>query len=241
MSYATQAGARTGATIWRAVAPDVAKRIDPDGVIDLLWFRGRLVVAGPDTRTSEVPTRPGEVTWGLQLAPGVAHTLLRVPASELTDRRVDLADLVPVPHHDRDSFEVDAADALDRMFGALWQRIEPDRELLLTAGALDRAARAGRTVTDTAAQLGLSPRSLQRLSNRLFGYGTKTLVQIHRLQRGLQLVRAGRSAGDAAATAGYADQSHFIRDARRLTGRTPIELTQAADGPARASVRFVQS
>src|SRR5690606_12845553 len=88
----------------------------------------------------------------------------------------------------------------------------------------------------TAAAHGLSPRSLQRLSNRLFGYGPKTLARIHRLRRGLQFLAGGEPAGVAAALAGYADQAHFHRDARALTGRTPLELRGVDD-----AVRIVQS
>ncbi|MEW2546979.1 hypothetical protein AB0910_14555 [Streptomyces sp. NPDC047002] len=52
-------------------------RVASDGVLDLMWFPGRLVVAGADTRSAVVRTRPGEATWGLRLAPGLAHRAAR--------------------------------------------------------------------------------------------------------------------------------------------------------------------
>lgn len=222
-SYATQRGARTGATLWR-VCSDGPEHVAPDGVMDLIWFQDRLVVAGADTQAMVAQTGTGDVTWGLQLPPGVAHALLGVSAHELTDRRVELSELVAQLTWDNRSFEDDAADALERVFIALWTRADPERSVLRVAAALDRAAREGRTVRDTAALHDLSERSLRRLSNRLFGYGHKTLMQIHRFQHARHLVRAGLSLSDAAATAGYADQAHFNRASKRFTSLTPAAL-----------------
>ncbi len=227
-SYATRRGARTGATLWRVRADGPEQHVAPDGVMDLMVIRDRLVVAGPDTRPMVAQTRAGEVTWGLQLAPGMAHALLGVPAYELTDQRVELSELVALPEHDAWSFEDNAADTLEKVFIALWTRADPERSVLRMAASLDRAAREGLGVRETAELHQLSERSLRRLSNRLFGYGPKTLMQIHRLERALHLARSGLSLSEAAATAGYADQAHFSRESKRLTGRTPATLTRAA-------------
>jgi AraC-like DNA-binding protein len=227
-SYATRRGGRTGATMWRALADGPEKRIAPDGVMDLMWFRDRLIVAGPDTRTMIMQTRADEVTWGLQLAPGVANALLGVPADELTDRRVELSELVSLPRRGSWSLEDNTADALERVFVALWTRADPERSVLRVAASLDRAAREGLSVRDTAKLHDMSERSLRRLCSRLFGYGPKTLMQIHRFQHALQLARAGMPLCDAAATAGYVDQAHLNRESQRLTGQTPAALTRAA-------------
>lgn len=227
-SYATRRGVRTGATMWRVRSDGPEQHVVPDGVMDLMWFRGRLGIAGADTRTMIAKTRSGEVTWGLRLAPGVAYALLGVPAHELTDQRVELSELVTLPRNLPCSFEDDTPDALEQLFVALWARADPDRHVLRIAASLDRAARNGLSVRETAELHDLSERSLRRLSNRLFGYGHKTLMQIHRFQHALHLARAGLPMRDAAATAGYADQAHFIRETKRLTGQTPSQLTRIA-------------
>jgi hypothetical protein len=129
--------------MWRVLSDGSAKRIVPDGVMDLMWFRDRLVVAGADTRTFTVQTHACEVTWGLRLAPGVAYALFGVPAHELTDQRVELSELVAFPGRDGWSLEDSAADVLERVFIALWTRADPERSILRVAASLDRAARAG--------------------------------------------------------------------------------------------------
>ena len=90
--YVTRRGARTGVLLWRSSSTGPEHQIVPDGVMDLMWFQGRLVVAGADTRSITIPARTGESTWGLQLAPGVAHALLGVSADQLTDQRIDLSE-----------------------------------------------------------------------------------------------------------------------------------------------------
>jgi AraC-like DNA-binding protein len=192
--------------------------------MDLMWHDDRLVVAGADTATVAVVTRPGAATWGLRFPPGVAYALLGVPARELTDQRVDLADLAPVPGGALASAGDDIPVMLERVLVSLWRRADPDPSVLRLAASLDHAARGRRSVRQIAADHGLSERSLRRTGDRLFGYGLKTLMGIHRFQHALRLARSGTALSEAAATAGYFDQAHLSREVRRLTGATPGAL-----------------
>lgn len=224
--YLAWRGHLSRATLWRVVRGSGEHRV-PDGVMDLMVHRGRFVVAGADTAAwHDAESEPGEVTWGLRLPPGAACAVLGLPANELTDQRIDLADLVELPAPALDAAELDAPAALERVFVALWRRTSPDVPTLRLAASLDRAARGGATVREVADRHGLSERSLRRASDRLFGYGPKTLMSIHRFQYALQLANAGVALGEAAATAGYADQAHLNREARRLADATPTALVR---------------
>jgi len=222
--YRSWCGPVTGMTLWRVETDPGDQRILPDGVMDLMWFKGRLVVAGADTTAMVSSSDRGGVVWGLRLAPGAAHAVLGVPARELADQRVDLSDLAKVPASIADSAPTDPAAALERVFMTLWAQAGPERRLLRLAGSLDRAARTGLSARDIAIQHGLSDRTLRRLSDRLFGYGPKTLASIHRFQHALSLARSGTSLGEAAVLAGYVDQSHLNREAQRLAQTTPGAL-----------------
>uniref|UniRef100_UPI00278BC87F helix-turn-helix domain-containing protein n=1 Tax=Nocardiopsis sp. CC223A TaxID=3044051 RepID=UPI00278BC87F len=105
-----------------------------------------------------------------------------------------------------------------------WRRADPDPAALRLAASLDRAARAPATAEAIAREHGMSERTLRRTCDRVFGYGPKALMSIHRLQRALRLARSGTPLGEAAATAGYADQAHFTREAGRLAGLPPGAL-----------------
>jgi AraC-like DNA-binding protein len=59
---------------------------------------------------------------------------------------------------------------------------------------------------------------LHRRSLAAFGYGPKLLGRILRLNRALDLARAGTPYATVAAQAGYADQAHLSRDVKQLAG-----------------------
>lgn len=223
--YTERASRLTGAVVWTKTPTGAGgEGVLPDGCMDLLWSEGRLLVAGPDTRpyVIEAPER----SWaGIRFFPGTAPALLGVPAHELRDRRVELADLWPAAQVRRLRERIEAA---------------PDPATALENIALDVAARAaapdpllhrlvqrldeGRPVSATAAELGVAARTLHRRSLNAFGYGPKTLARILRLRRALALARSGLPYAETAIRAGYADQPHLAREIRELAGMPLGEL-----------------
>ncbi|PAN01619.1 AraC family transcriptional regulator [Streptomyces sp. Alain-F2R5] len=223
--YEERASRLTGAVVWTSTptAPGTG-RVLPDGCMDLLWHDGRLLVAGPDTRAHVTAGTSGR--WaGVRFRPGTAPALLGVPARELRDRRVDLADLWPAARVRQLTARVNAApDPATGLEEAALSRAAdtepPDPLLRRIVAALD----AGRPVAATADELGLSARQLHRRSLAAFGYAPKTLARVLRLQRALALARAGTPLAETAGRTGYADQAHLARDVRELTGLPPGEL-----------------
>jgi AraC-like DNA-binding protein len=217
--YSERASRLPGAVVWtNTPSGSEGGRVLPDGCMDLLWNEGRLLVAGPDTRAHLTGGPPS--TWaGVRLGPGTAPALLGVPAHELRDRRVELADLWPVTGVRRLTALVDAAGDPARGLEDLALRraaetTPPDPVLHRVVAALG----AGRPVAATADELGLSARQLHRRSLTAFGYGPKTLARILRLRRALALARRGTPFAETATRTGYADQAHLSREVRELTG-----------------------
>ncbi|MFF8451003.1 helix-turn-helix domain-containing protein [Streptomyces leeuwenhoekii] len=223
--YTERASRLSGAVVWTNVpsGPDAA-RILPDGCMDLLWHEGRLLVAGPDTR-AHLAEGPSGRWAGVRFYPGTAPALLGVPAHELRDRRVELADLWPAARvrqlTARVNAAADQAGALERLALERAAGTAPPDPLLRRVVA---ALAAGRPVAETADALGLGARALHRRSLAAFGYGPKTLARILRLRRALALARGGVPLAETAARAGYADQAHLSREVRRLTGLAPSAL-----------------
>lgn len=223
--YAERVSRLSGAVVWRNTPTGAgAGRVLPDGCMDLLWNDGRLLVAGPDTRA--YVSADGAGAWaGVRFYPGAAPTLLGVPAHEVRDRRVALADLWPAARVRRLTARVNAAadpaSGLEAVALALAGDADPPDPLLRRVVlALD----AGRTVVSTADELGLGARQLHRRALHAFGYGPKTLARVLRWQRALALARSGMPFAETAVRAGYADQSHLSRDTKELAGTTLGEL-----------------
>lgn len=223
-----------GAVLWGSVSGGGETRVLPDGCLDLLWSsRSGLLVAGPDRTAHLSRSAPGDRWIGLRLPPGTGPAVFGVPAEELRDRRVPLADLWGRAAAEvTERVEAALAAPGDEAAGVL-TRVARDR--LRAAGGPDPvgarvAARlaAGATVAATAAEVGLGARALHRRSLTLFGYGPKTLARILRMRRALDLARAGAPLAEVAARSGYADQAHLTREVRELAGVPPSRLLAPA-------------
>ncbi|MFJ5047413.1 DUF6597 domain-containing transcriptional factor [Streptomyces sp. NPDC088719] len=237
LRYQERPSRLAGAVVWTLDVPPgppgPARSVLPDGCMDLIWSAGRLVVAGPDTHAFRVDPRNRASCAAIRFPPGTAPVLLGVPADELRDHRVELADLWPRATVrglvDRIDRAADPAAALEDCALALAAGTgHPDP---LTAAVADRLRRGG-SVAATAAEVGLGARQLHRRSLAAFGYGPKTLARILRLQRALALVRAGLPYAEAASAAGCADQAHLAREMRALAGTTLGAYFSAGDAEA---------
>ena len=82
--------------------------------------------------------------------------------------------------------------------------------------------------------LGVGPRQAQRLARREGGMNVPGLSRLWRGERSLRQVREALDRGEVvdwavhAVEAGYADQSHLVRDCKEISGRTPTQITQQA-------------
>jgi AraC-like DNA-binding protein len=205
----------------------------PDACMDLIWDGRRLFVAGPDTGPVPIDPEPGRVFAALRFRPGLAPTVLGVPAVALLDQRVDAADLfgdsATGPVVDRLHRATSLREAATILEQAVIDRLPAatasDRLVIRTVSTLQGQHSAGRSVADLADQFGVSERQLHRRCTAAVGYGPKVLDRVLRFRRFLHLLgpRAGGLA-DLAAAAGYADQAHLTRECRRLAGTTPAKL-----------------
>lgn len=239
------------ACVWSSVSRGGV--ILPDGCVDLVWRGDGLVVAGPATRAARAGVPAGVPVFGVRFRIGAAGTGLGTPAAELADLSVDAGEVLG-----RDASERVAEGGLPALLGLVRERLAPV-DPISRAAAL-AMARPETRVAELARAVGLSERQLRRRFLDAVGYGPKTLGRVLRFQRFLALAAAGRdethgrgaspsTAGVRGAVdlarlaldAGYADQAHLTREARRLSGRTPGELLASGAGPAGERVRSVQA
>jgi AraC-like DNA-binding protein len=220
------------ACLWASVVPDGADRttlVLPDACSDLVWEQGTGgYVAGPDTGPVRTVTRAGTVIVGVRFRPSAGGTALGLPLSEVRDRRVALADLLPAAAR-RLPASLSPAEAAERavdLAGLLIAGAAPDHAVSRAAALLrDPAART----EDIAEQVGFSERQLRRRVHAAAGYGPKTLQRVLRFQRFVRMLDASAQQPDlalAAALAGYADQAHLTRECLALSGLTPAALAR---------------
>lgn len=206
------------------------QRILPDACADVLVdASGRTTLVGPTADVALAPLAPGTVYRSLRFHPGAVRTALGVPADELRDLVLPLADVVP----SRRARRLTAVAVGGVLPGPLDDPTGVDRRL---DPALRWLARhSDRDVADLAHALGLSGRQLRRLLVDHAGLGPKALQRVFRLETFLRLAAAQRrpvGLAGLAAQVGYADQAHLSREVRRMTGLSPSALLTERQGNA---------
>jgi AraC-like DNA-binding protein len=167
----------------------------------------------------------------LRLTPLGAHALLGVPMHELTDRVVELEDLIgrgageliervwDEPHWERRFAVLDGAIA-----ARMAQARAPSAELSWAWGRM-RSSRGRANVGMLAAELGWSHRRLIARFRESIGLPPKALGRVLRFERASQLLRRIEEPrlAEVAFECGYYDQAHLNRDFRQFAGTTPGE------------------
>ena len=174
------------------------------------------------------PLAPGETVTGIRLRRGAAGPALGLPASELRDKRVAIADIWGASGRilrDRVGESTSRREVLEQALLSRLQQMETPDALVLAATR--RLGLPGSRVATLAQTLGTSERQLLRRFNDSVGYGPKTLDRVLRFQRFRSIAATGTDLARAAADLGYADQAHLTRECVRLSGLTPGRLVAA--------------
>ncbi len=131
--------------------------------MDLIWVKGALLVAGPDTSSHLAFWPPGAGFTGLRFFPGTAPAILGVAAHELRDQLVPLADIWPAPRVRRLTEYVGEAPDPEAALEEIAARRHPRTELSdPRIPEIVRHVRAGVSVAATAEAVGMGERHLHR-------------------------------------------------------------------------------
>lgn len=196
------------------------------------------ILVGPTTGLSTQELSGAGWALGAMLQPAAGSLLLGESVAPLTDTAVPL-DTVPGLAGGRLTDQVHAAldddpaepsrqqDAVAAMEAALVPLLPVDEEGLLVNAIVEYVESDPdvHRVSQVCAKFDLSERRLQRLTARRIGLTPKWLVQRRRLQDAAERLSSATPPDLArvAAELGYADQAHFTRDFRTVTGLTPGE------------------
>lgn len=157
-------------------------------------------------------------------------SILGVPASELSGTSIGLDEILPAARVRslREGIlaarsELEQTDRLQRFLAAL--PFEEDQLVTHALAALDGGdGERPPRVRDLAQEVGLSERQLERRFLSRVGIGPRRYASLRRFERAVALAPGAPSLAQVAYHAGYADQSHFVREVRRLTGSTPSDI-----------------
>lgn len=209
--------------------------VPPDGCPFLVRARGHdgqplLLIFGPRTEPLVVPAIPRQRQVGLRFSPGATLPLFGLDPGELVNSmrplpaggRIAPAELLAAL--DAPDLEAMTA-AVDRVLLPLVPMLPPPDPLVVAGLARIWEGGGREPLSQVAAALGCSPRTLLRRIRSATGLPPKQYVRITRF-----IVTARGMLSDdirishLAASGGYADQPHFHHEVGALTGLTPSEL-----------------
>ena len=203
---------------------DAFERVHPDGTIER---QPKLIFAGQ--LTSQLLLRPtGAIgVLGVRFHPFGAAALFSEPQDRLTGLTAGVDTLSLPLGRALEDVRVSSAnldDGVMRVQHALLSWLRPERidpRIRTVVQTIDREL--GDVSIDALAEsVTMTRRHLERLFITTVGVTPKRLARITRFQHALRILE-GRAGTHTAATCGYADQAHFIRDFRDLAGCPPGE------------------
>ncbi len=234
--------------IWFARgAEGMGETILPDGRFELIFNFGDPVIqdgqsqpramVAAETRRAVSIEPSGRVDFvGIRLRDGQAASVLRTPLRLLRDRMLEIRAVNPR----LDLYEQLAAAAGDDARMALitghFDAAESN-PLAEHAASLIRRTSGRLSMSRLARSCGVTIRTLSRVFDHAFGMTPKTLARVSRLGYAASRLRAGDSAADVAAGAGFCDQSHMTNEFRMMARLSPTRWSELA---GLLAVQFLQ-
>lgn len=232
----------------RDAPPHARERIVPSGTLELVInlredeiriydptqsdrcrrFSGG-VVSGAYRDFFVIDTQEHAEIIGVHFRPGGASPFLGVPASELSDRHVDLDALwgrAAVELRERLCEAATPGERFRLLEDALLAYLyRPVRRRSAVRVALDHLGSTDAAIREVADHVRLSHRHFIEVFAEEIGMTPKLFSRVRRFQRAIALARRAPTVDWArlAADCGYCDQSHMIRDFVAFSGFTPTD------------------
>ncbi|MFO1255631.1 MAG: helix-turn-helix domain-containing protein [Sphingomonadaceae bacterium] len=199
-----------------------------------------VILTGPTSLAAHFRIEGSARIWGVGLLPAGWARLMGEPANAFVDKVVSPLDGGATAHFAgiADAVLTDERDPateaarLDAFLLALLDRkpasYDEDRIRAAHAALIDDTTTS---VGELAERLGVSPRSLERLSLKAFGFSPKLLLRRQRFLRSLaQFMLDPSLKWINTLDFHYVDQAHFVRDFKRFMAMSPSQYA-AADHP----------
>jgi AraC-like DNA-binding protein len=170
----------------------------------------------------------------IDFTPWGARRFLGVEMHELTDRVIDLRDVVG-SFADRIEERLAELNSWDARFDLIEQAVArriaaatDEHPLVSAAWDILQHSHGEARIGAIARELDCSRKHLVTLFHREIGLPPKTVARILRFERALTALSRSMhvTLADLAASCGYADQAHFNRDFAAFAGETPRELRE---------------
>lgn len=209
----------------------------PDACIDILFWKkdGRIVtkIAGTVLEKAESNAELNSECFGVRLMPGINPVYKALPLYEIVNKEWEFASMLP--HDEKEKllenlfFSNTLEEKIKIFMNYFIHQADPKTEDSLSLKNYLRNeiinSDGDLKLSDLSLKTGYSERYLNKRIHEDFGMNPKNLIRIIRFQKAVDNLTATIGNTNCIHTAldhGYYDQSHFIKDFKRLSGTTPI-------------------
>lgn len=221
--------------VWTMKSKNIIKKtiynhILPDACIDMVinFVDKTILFAGFSDETEPFALNQKIEYMGIRFKPGAFYTLFQIEASQVMDCMVTFNAVEKKFSLDKIFSLHKVADQIDLIKEYLIMKIKKvkDKRFIHLVDQLYRNPKE-KSVEILAKDLGYNQRHLYRVFKIQYGISPKVLLNIVRLHLCLTLLlEEKKNLIDIALLCGFYDQSHFIKEIKRYTGISPIQLLE---------------
>jgi len=205
----------------------------PDGRIDLFFTQSatqpfQIVLLGIETQHGHAIITPHRHTFAISFKPLVTEYIFQHNIASLLDKGEILpTDFWGFSVEDLNDFDLFCKKATLKIKSLLPKEIDERKRKLFE---LIYASNGEMTVQELSEKVFWSSRQINRYFNQQFGLSLKAYCNILRFRASFQHIKEGKLFPQQ----NFADQSHFIKEVKKLSGVSPKELKRNQDD------RFIQ-
>jgi len=215
---------------------DIARSADllavPDGCVDIVFdcdaTHPSVKICGTPLAAQRVELLQNHHYFGVRFSPGVIPGFINVLAEDLTEREWDLLEVSAFAQRIFES--IVKAPRLQEQMKLFNDYLAPHlmgRTSKLTTMVIQQALghRGDLRIQQLEEKSGYTGRTIHRQFSQDTGMSPKTFCRIVRCQAALETLNTGHdvSFSELALDLGFSDQSHFLRDFKKLVSTTPCD------------------
>lgn len=195
----------------------------PDGRIDLFFTQSatepfHVILLGIETQHGQATVTPKRQTFAISFKPLSIEYLFQNNIANLLDK----AEILPTDFwnfsaDDLNNFDLFCEKATQKIQSLLPKDIDERKRKLFE---LIYSSNGALTVQQLSEKVFWSSRQINRYFNQQFGLSLKTYCNILRFRTSFQQIKDGKLFPQQ----NFADQSHFIKEVKKLSGVSPKEL-----------------
>lgn len=207
--------------------------IIPDGCIDIIFDLNcpinlnSFVVGAMTTPITNNKTN----LIGVRFKPGAAHSFLKIPVHEITDKIIEYQEFAGYAEDNLSTqlAEINSTNKrisfLNQLFLNKLVGLTPIEPIVSQAIYLITQTDGKNNISQISNHLGWSRQHLTRKCLKFVGVGPKFLSQVVRVKRVIKSYKTKRfhNWSQLSIDGGYYDQSHMINEFKKITGLTPVK------------------